>query len=216
MDMTTLLAGGAPPVMAILRGLTPADAPAIGDALVAAGLRFIEVPLNSPEPFESIALLQAAHGGVACIGAGTVLDVAAVDRLADTGARILVSPNVDAPVIARAVARGLEPMPGFLTPTEAFVAIGAGARRLKIFPSASFGPGYVRAIREVLPRDVALWAVGGTGAANLQEWLDAGCEGIGVGSALYRAGDAPAVVGERARALVDAWRQARPRTGGAP
>jgi len=215
MDMTTLLAGGAPPVMAILRGLTPADAPAIGTALVEAGIRFIEVPLNSPDPFDSIALLQAAHGGVACIGAGTVLDVAAVDRLARSGARIMVSPNVDAAVIARAVARGLEAMPGFLTPTEAFVAIGAGARRLKIFPSAAFGPGYVRAIREVLPRDVALWAVGGTGAANLHDWLAAGCEGIGVGSALYRAGDAPALVGERARALVAAWRQAPHRDGGA-
>lgn len=205
MDMTTLLASGAPPVMAILRGLTPPQAPAVGAALVAAGLRFIEVPLNSPDPFDSIGALQAAHGDVACIGAGTVLDVPAVDRLAPTGARILVSPNVDAAVIARAVSAGLDAMPGFLTPTEAFVAIAAGARRLKVFPSASFGPAYVRALREVLPRDVALWAVGGTGANNLHEWLAAGCEGIGVGSALYRAGDAPALVGERARALVTAW-----------
>ena len=206
MDLTALLAAGAPPVVAILRGLTPAEAPAVGAALVAAGIRCIEVPLNSPEPFESIARLQAAHGDAACIGGGTVLDVAAVERLASTGARIMVSPNIDPQVIAHAVALGLEPMPGFLTPSEAFVALRAGARRLKIFPSAAFGTAYVRAIREVLPPGADLWAVGGAGAANLHEWLDAGCEGIGVGGALYRAGDPAEVVGARAQALVEAWR----------
>jgi 2-dehydro-3-deoxyphosphogalactonate aldolase len=167
------------------------------------------VPLNSPEPFDSIARLQAAFGDVACIGAGTVVDAASVERLAGTGARLMVSPNTDAALIARAIGLGLEPMPGFHTPTEAFLAIGAGARRLKVFPSVAFGAGYVRAIREVLPRGVALWAVGGAGAANLHEWLDAGCEGIGVGSSLFRPGDEAAAVGARARALVAAWHGAR-------
>lgn len=206
MDIDTLLAGGAPPIVAILRGLRPDEAPAIGAALVEAGLRIIEVPLNSPEPFESIAQLQAAHGALGCIGAGTVVDAASLDRLAGTGARLMVSPNTDPALIARALAAGLEPMPGFLTPTEAFLAVGAGARRLKIFPSTSFGAGYVRALRDVLPQDVGLWAVGGAGAANLHEWLAAGCEGIGVGSALFRPGDDAATVGARARELVAAWR----------
>ena len=209
MDIASQLAAGAPPVMAILRGLRPEDALAIGGALVEAGLRLIEVPLNSPAPFDSIARLQDAFGDVACIGAGTVVDAGAVERLAGTGARLLVSPHTDAALVARAVALGLEPMPGIATPTEAFLAIGAGARRLKVFPAVAFGPGYVRALRDVLPRDVALWAMGGAGAANLHDWLAAGCEGIGVGSSLFRPGDEAAAVGARARALVAAWHAAR-------
>jgi 2-dehydro-3-deoxyphosphogalactonate aldolase len=200
------LAGGAAPVVAILRGLRPDEALPIGDALVGAGIRVVEVPLNSPEPFASIAALQARFGEVACIGAGTVLDAAGVDGLVATGARLMITPSTDPQLIALGIARGLVPMPGFLTPSEALVAIAAGARRLKLFPSTAYGTGYLRAIRAVLPRDVGIWAVGGTDATNVGDWLAAGAEGIGVGTALYRPGDAPGVVRARARELVAAWR----------
>ena len=206
MDIEQVLVEGAPPVMAILRGVQPEEALAIAKALVDAGIRIIEVPLNSPRPFESIAMLQSAFGNIACIGAGTVLDAAAVDALANTGARLMVTPNTDAALIARGVARGLSPVPGFVTPTEAFTAITAGAQRLKLFPSAAFSPAYLKAIREVLPKTIGVWAVGGTGADNLGEWLDAGSEGIGVGGALYHAGDSAQSVSMRARELVAIWR----------
>src|SRR3569623_1142448 len=134
-----LLIEGAPPVIAILRGITPSEAPAIGAALVEAGVRMIEVPLNSPDPFTSIAALQAQFGTAALIGAGTVLDGPSGDRLAETGARLLGAPGTDARVIARGVALGLEVMPGFFTPSEAFAAIEAGAGRLKLFPPKTPG-----------------------------------------------------------------------------
>ncbi len=216
MVIDALLASGAPPIVAILRGLQAHEARDVGAALVEAGIRLVEVPLNSPDPFASIALLQASIGDVACVGAGTVIDAASVDRLAATGARLMVAPNTDPALIARAIGLGLQPMPGFQTPTEAFAAIAAGARRLKLFPAASLGPAHVRAIREVVPRDVALWAVGGAGAGNIGEWLAAGCEGIGVGGGLYRPGDVAALVGARAAALVAAWRDAaKPAVAGA-
>lgn len=208
-DTATLLAAGAPPIVAILRGLTPAEAPAIGAALVEAGIRLIEVPFNSPEPEASIARLQAEFGGAALIGGGTVLTPAAAERLAATGARLMVTPNSDAAVIARGVALGLEPLPGFLSPSEAFVALGAGARALKLFPAATLGTAHLKAVREVLPPGTPIWAVGGTGAANLGDWLAAGAAGIGVGGSLYRAGDTAAAVRTRAEALVAAWHATR-------
>jgi len=201
-----VLARGAPPIVAILRGVRPDEVVAIGEALVAAGIALIEVPLNSPDPLESIARLAAAIGDHALVGAGTVLDPEAVDRVAQAGGRLIVTPNTDAPVIARAVALGLEAMPGFATPSEAFAAIHAGARRLKLFPAAGLGPAYLKAVREILPTDVRCWAVGGTSAANLGDWLNAGAEGIGVGGALYRPGDDAGVVARRARALIEAFR----------
>jgi 2-dehydro-3-deoxyphosphogalactonate aldolase len=207
-DIDPILAAGAPPIMAILRGVKPEEAVAIASALVDEGIRLVEVPLNSPDPFASIRLLQEAFGASACIGAGTVVAAASVEELAATGATLMVSPNTDPALIARGIARGLQPMPGFLTTSEAFAAIGAGAKRLKLFPATAFAPAYVRALREVIPREVAIWAVGGTGASNLREWLEAGSEGIGVGSAIYRPGDTAGVVGSRARALVAAWRAA--------
>jgi 2-dehydro-3-deoxyphosphogalactonate aldolase len=173
--------------------------------VVAAGIRILEVPFNSPEPHRSIAAMVEAFGDRAVIGGGTVLTPVDADRLADAGGRIMVTPNTDSFVIARALSRGMEPMPGFATPTEAFTAVAAGARRLKLFPATSYGPSYLKALREVLPREVRLWAVGGTGADNLAEWLAAGAEGIGVGGALYRAGDSAEIVGERAVKLVAAW-----------
>lgn len=208
MDIDAMLAAGAPPIMAILRGVKPEEAVAVATALVDAGIRLIEVPLNSPEPFDSIRRLQEAHGAVACIGAGTVVSAESVEKLAATGATLMVAPNTDPVLIALARARGLQPMPGFTTPSEAFAAIGAGATRLKLFPATAFAPAYVRALREVIPGAIAIWAVGGTGAGNLREWLAAGSQGIGVGSALYRPGDTAGVVGGRARELVAAWRAA--------
>ncbi|MBX9813277.1 MAG: 2-dehydro-3-deoxy-6-phosphogalactonate aldolase [Proteobacteria bacterium SG_bin5] len=206
MTLAEMLAQGAPPVIAILRGLTPGEAPAIGAALIEAGIRLIEVPFNSPEPVASIARLQAAFGDQALIGGGTVLTPQAAEALAATGARLMVAPNTDPAVIARGVALGLEPLPGCLTPSEAFAALAAGARALKIFPAGTLGSAHLKALREVLPPDTPLWAVGGANAETFAEWRAAGAAGIGVGGALYRAGDDADTVGARARALVAAWR----------
>lgn len=206
MTLDQLLADGAPPVCAILRGIRPHEALDIGAALISAGIHILEVPLNSPDPLASIAAMQDAFGDRALIGGGTVLSVAAVEALHGAGGRIMVTPNTDPAVIARGAALGLDLLPGFMTPSEAFAAIAAGARRIKLFPAARLGGDYVKAVRDVLPRDVGVWAVGGTGADTVGAWLEAGCEGIGVGGALYRAGDDAALVGERARALVSAWR----------
>ena len=208
MTIDDLLAEGVPPVVAILRGIRPEVALPVATALVEAGIRIIEVPLNSPDPFDSIRAIQDRFGDRAAIGAGTVLDLASVNALAATGSRIMVTPNTDAAIIARAVTLGLEPMPGFVTPSEAFAAIGAGARRIKLFPAVALGPAYLKAIREVLPKHVRVWAVGGTGAANIGEWLAAGVEGIGVGGALYRPGDDVEAVSIKARDLVAVWKHA--------
>ena len=207
--MTTLeaiLTGGAPPIVAILRGLTPKDAVSIGEALIDAGVRIIEVPLNSPQPLESIALMQRAFGDVALIGAGTVLDTAAVDAVAATGAQLIVAPNTDETVIARGIVHSLEVMPGFQTPTEAFTAVSAGARRLKFFPASTATPSHVRALREVLPEHARIWAVGGVDAANMRAWMDAGAEGVGVGGSLFKPGNSPANVRENAKRLIATWR----------
>jgi 2-dehydro-3-deoxyphosphogalactonate aldolase len=199
-----LLAAGAPPLVAILRGIQPLEARAVGQALVEAGVRLIEVPLNSPDPFTSIAYLQAEFGQTALIGAGTVLDIASVEALAATGAKLMVTPNTNPSVIARGVALGLEPVPGFLTPTEAFAAIAAGARRIKLFPATAQGPAYLKALREVLPKSCGVWAVGGIGADNAATWIAAGAEGVAAGSGVYKPGMTAAEVDTRARALVAA------------
>jgi len=199
-----LLAAGAAPIIAILRGLRPEEAVDIGRALVDAGIRLIEVPLNSPDPFASIARLQEAFGDHAMIGAGTVLDTAAVERLAATGARLMVTPNTDPEVIACGLAHGLEVVPGFLTPSEAFAAIKAGARRLKLFPASEQSTGYLRALLDVVPRDVGIWAVGGVTPENASGWLAAGAQGVAVWTALYQSGASPADVSARAKALVTA------------
>jgi len=186
--LETALANGAPPVIAILRGLLPQDARLIGQALIDAGIRLIEVPLNSPYPFESIAILQRAFGEIAVIGAGTVTECDAIKDLAATGAGIAVTPNTDAVVIRQAIAEGLVVVPGFMTPTEAFAAIRAGTQHLKLFPAATLGTGHFAALREILPRRVGIWAVGGIGPANAKSWLDAGAEGIGVGGSVFKPG----------------------------
>lgn len=205
MTIDEVLDGGAPPIMAILRGLRADEAIAIGRALVDAGVQLIEVPFNSPDAVVSIAAMVEALGGDCAIGGGTVLTPAMVEALAEVGAQFMVSPNSDPTVISHAVARGVEPVPGFLTPTEAFAALHSGARRLKLFPGSAFGAAYLSALRDVLPTDTALWAVGGVGAANLAEWRAKGVDGIGVGGALYRPGDDAVTVAARAAELVAAW-----------
>jgi 2-dehydro-3-deoxyphosphogalactonate aldolase len=194
-----------PPIVAILRGVKPTEILDIAAALVAAGIKGIEVPLNSPDPLESIGKLCDAFGDQALCGAGTVLSPQAVDDVASVGGKLIVTPNTDPEVIARAVALGLTAMPGFATPSEAFAAVKAGAKALKLFPAGSFGPGHIKAIKDVLPKDIAVYAVGGVGAANLDIWRAAGVAGIGVGGELYKPGYTAAEVGERAATLVAAW-----------
>lgn len=207
MLLNQLLRDGVPPIVAILRGITPDEAEAIGGALADAGIRIMEVPLNSPDPLESIARLARAFGDSCLTGAGTVLSADAVASVASAGGQLIVTPNSDSSVIARAIALGMETMPGFVTPTEAFAAISAGATRLKLFPAVSMGPTHLKAVRDVLPPSVQIWAVGGTGADNLAAWLDSGAAGVGVGGGLFRPGDTATMVAERARRLVTAWQR---------
>jgi 2-dehydro-3-deoxyphosphogalactonate aldolase len=198
------------PLIAILRGVTPAEAPEIGTALVKAGFRIVEVPLNSPEPLASIRGLVAAIGSEATVGAGTVLSAAEVEAVAAGGARLVVSPNTDAAVIRAAKAAGLAVAPGVATPTEAFAALAAGADLLKLFPAEVLGPAAVRAWRAVLPAGVPLVPVGGVTPENVAAWRAAGAAGLGLGSAVYAAGMPAAEVARRARTFVAAWRAAGP------
>jgi 2-dehydro-3-deoxyphosphogalactonate aldolase len=194
------------PIIAILRGIRPEEVLEVGAALHEAGIGAIEVPLNSPSPLESVSRLAVSFGERCLCGAGTVLSVADVDAVHAAGGRLIVTPNTAPAVIARAVSLGLTVMPGFATASEAFTAIGAGAGLLKLFPAASYGPGHLKALREVLPADVAVFAVGGVGASNVAPWRQAGCSGLGVGGELYRAGHPAGEVHRRALTLVAAWR----------
>lgn len=205
MTIDDVLAAGAPPIVAILRGISTQEAVAVARALVDAGVKLIEVPFNSPDPAGSIAAMAQALGDRAAIGGGTVVSPALAETLAAAGGTFMVSPNVDPAVIARSLELGMDVLPGFLTPTEAFAAINAGATSLKLFPGSVLGSGYVKAIGEVLPKGTRVWAVGGVGPANVAEFRKAGVFGIGVGGSLYKPGDDAATVGARARALVAAW-----------
>ncbi len=195
------------PLVAILRGLTPAEAPAVGAALVDAGFTLIEVPLNSPEPLASIRLLADAFGDRALIGAGTVLTTDDVDAVAQAGGRVIVMPHADLEVIRAAKARGLICTPGVATPTEAFAARKAGADALKLFPAEGIPPQIVKAWRAVLT-DIPLLPVGGIDAANMAAYRAAGAQGFGIGSALYKPGKNAQAVATDARALVAAARAA--------
>lgn len=192
-------------VIAILRGVTPKEVLAVGQALVDSGIFCIEVPLNSPDPFDSIEALAREFGDRALIGAGTVLTADQVDRVADAGARLALSPNFDAAVVRRTKARNLASMPGVATPTEGFAALAAGADALKLFPSELLGTAALKAWRAVFPAGTQMYSVGGVGLDNIAAFKAAGATGVGIGSALYAPGVAIEELARRARALADRW-----------
>jgi 2-dehydro-3-deoxyphosphogalactonate aldolase len=196
------------PLVAILRGVTPDRVAAVADVLVGAGIRTIEVPLNSPEPFKSIRLLREKLDASCLCGAGTVLTREDVDRTHDAGGRLIVAPNSDPFVIARAIERGMVAMPGFATASEAFLAIRAGATRLKLFPAATYGASHLAALRAVLPAHARVYAVGGIGAEHIPAWAAAGASGFGFGSELFKQTYTIEDVRNRAQRLVEATERA--------
>jgi 2-dehydro-3-deoxyphosphogalactonate aldolase len=190
------------PLIAILRGVEPEQAEAIGAVLDAAGFCIVEVPLNSPRPIESISRLAARFGDRLLIGAGTVMTPEQVAEIADAGGRLIVTPHAAGDVVRAAKARGLFACPGFFTPTEAFAMLAAGADALKLFPAEAASPTVLRSLRAVLPSGTAVLPVGGIDAGNMKPWRDAGATGFGIGSSVYRAGDtAEAVAAKAARLL---------------
>ena len=197
------------PIVAIVRGVRPDEVEAVAEALISAGVRVIEVPMNSPEPLDSIARL-ARFADEIVYGAGTVLSAEVVDQVAQAGGQVIVAPNTDAAVIRRAVERGLTPMPGFGTASEAFQAYAAGARYLKLYPASTYGSAHVRAMLDVLPRDVVIQPVGGVKPDQMADWWAAGARGFGMGGDLYKPGFTPDEVHARAIAAVQAVRKLRP------
>ena len=198
------------PLVAILRGITPAECPALGPALVDAGFTLLEVPLNSPEPLDSIAglsLLSAKAGSQVLVGAGTVLNAQQVREVHAAGGRLIVAPNFNESVVRTAVELGMVALPGVMTPTEAFAALDAGAQGLKLFPAETVPPAGLRAWRAVLPASVPIFPVGGIGVAQMATWRHAGASGFGIGSALYKPGAAVDHVQALAREFASAWRQ---------
>lgn len=195
------------PLIAIVRGMSPDEAEAIGEAIQQSGIRIIEVPLNSPDPLVSIERLAKTFGDSMLVGAGTVLSVDQVARVRDAGGRIIVSPNTNADVIAASADAGLVSSPGYFTPSEGFAAIGAGATALKLFPAEAATPSVLKAHLAVLPREVPLMVVGGVKPDNMRSWLDAGAAGFGLGSGLYKPGQSAAETLEKARAYVAGVKQ---------
>jgi 2-dehydro-3-deoxyphosphogalactonate aldolase len=192
------------PLVAIIRGVTPADAEAIAGALYEGGIRIIEVPLNSPQPLESIRIISEKFGDRTLVGAGTVLDPADIPKVRDASGRLIVSPNTNLDVIRATVEQGLVSSPGFFTPSEAFAAIGAGAHAIKLFPAEAASPTVVKAQKAVLPKDIPLIVVGGVTPESIPGWLEAGADGFGLGGGLYKPGqDAPTTL-QKARAYVAA------------
>ena len=192
------------PLVAIIRGVTPDEAESIGDALFEGGIRIIEVPLNSPDPLNNVRLLAERLGDRALIGAGTVLDPAQVKQVADAGGRIIVSPNTNLDVIRATAAAGLVSAPGYFTPSEGFAAIDAGATALKLFPAEAASPAVLKAQKAVLPKNVPVLAVGGITVESLAAWREAGADGFGLGSAVYRPGHTADEVLAHARAFAAA------------
>lgn len=193
------------PLIAILRGVRPDEVEAIGDELVAAGFTLIEVPMNSPDPLDSISRLARRFEARAVIGAGTVLTATNVQAVIDAGGTMIISPNANLSVIAASAAAGVVSLPGIATPSEAFAALDAGATALKIFPAEAASPAVVKAMLAVLPNGTRLLTVGGIGPDSMGSWRAAGAAGFGLGSALYKPGMAAAEVGEQARRFVAAF-----------
>lgn len=192
------------PLIAIVRGITPRDVESIGDAVQEGGIRIIEVPLNSPDPLNSIERLAKKFGDSMLVGAGTVLSTEQVAQVRDAGGRIIVSPDTNIDVIAATAAIGLVSSPGYFTPSEAFAAIRAGATALKLFPAEAATPGVLKAQLAVIPKDVPILAVGGIKPDNMPPWLDAGATGFGLGGGLYKPGQSAADTLDKARAYVAA------------
>ncbi len=190
-------------LVAILRGIRPEEAIAVTAALEACGVAIVEVPLNSPDPMASIAALARAFGDRLLIGAGTVMTEAQVAEVAAAGGRLIVTPHADAVVVRAAKRLGLLAVPGFFTPAEAFAMLGAGADALKLFPAEGASPAMLRALRAVLPAGTMVLPVGGIDGLTMAAWRAAGAAGFGIGSAIYKPGDTPAIVGEKARGLVN-------------
>ena len=188
------------PLIAIIRGVRPEDAEAIGDAIYEGGIRIIEVPLNSPDPLRSIELLASRLGDRALVGAGTVMSIRQVQQVRDAGGRIIVSPDTNVEVVAASAEAGLVSSPGYFTPSEAFAAIRAGAHTLKLFPAEGGSPALLKAHLAVLPKDIPVLAVGGIKPDNMRPWLDAGARGFGLGSGLYKPGQSAAETLQKARA----------------
>ena len=196
------------PLVAIIRGITPTDAEATARAIFEAGIRIIEVPLNSPQPFESIRIIADALADQALIGAGTVLTTEDVKRVHEAGGRLIVAPNTNADVIRSTVAAGMVSSPGYFTPSEAFTAIEAGAHALKLFPAEAASPAVVKAQKAVLPKDIPLIVVGGVNADNIGRWLDCGADGFGLGSGLYKPGQSAEDTRQKAETFAAAVQRA--------
>jgi 2-dehydro-3-deoxyphosphogalactonate aldolase len=195
------------PLIAIIRGVTPGEAEAIGQAVQEGGIRIIEVPLNSPDPLRSIELLARRFGDSMLVGAGTVIDPAQVAQVRDSGGRIIVSPDTNVDVISAAAETGMVSSPGYFTPSEAFAALRAGAHALKLFPAEGATPGLLKAHLAVLPSGIPLMPVGGIRPDNMRPWLDAGATGFGLGSGLYKPGQSAADTLDKARAYVAGLRR---------
>lgn len=192
------------PLVAILRGIRPEEAKPVGEALIGAGLRAIEVPLNSPEPMRSVESLARWFGADALIGAGTVMRPEQVAQVAAAGGRLIVTPHADPAVVRAAKAAGLLAIPGFFTPAEAFTLLDAGADALKLFPAEAGSPAMLRALLAVAPPGTMLLPVGGVDAGNIRTWREAGAAGFGIGSAIFKPGDSPGAVRAKAEKLLAA------------